>query len=68
MSLGEGYKFRVCERILRDNGWERVKYSRSSHVKFRKDGNTIVLSSGSQGVNRMIWKRLCKENNIKEET
>lgn len=66
-TLGGGYKFVDCKRTLTRNGWTMEKRSRTSHVKFRKDGKTLVISDGTRGVNMMLWRRLCKENNIKEE-
>lgn len=67
MSIGRGHKFRDCQRVLMRNGWVVCKRTSTSHVKFEKNGKTVVISSGSQGVNKMLWRRLCKENNIKEE-
>lgn len=58
-----GIKFREIERILKDSGYEFCSQS-GSHRKYRKGLDSIVVNCGSKGVNRMVWRRLCKEHNI----
>ena len=63
--MGRGLKdldFRKIERIVLTSGFEKKKAGKTSHVKYRRGGETIVLSS--LGVSRMIWRRLCKEHGL----
>lgn len=54
--------FRKIERIVLMCGFEKQKTGKTSHVKYRRDSETITLSS--LGVNSMMWRRLCKEHNL----
>lgn len=63
--MGRGLKdldFRKIERIVLICGFEKQKTGKSSHVKYRRGSETITLSH--LGVNRMMWRRLCKEHNL----
>lgn len=54
------YNTREAKRILSKNGWN---YARSSgdHTIYKKDNKTIWIA---KDLNRMIWQRLVKENDI----
>ena len=52
--------FREAERILRNNGYKKDRIN-GSHYHYVKDGNRVVINIG---LNTMVWKRLCKENNL----
>ena len=59
-----GLKFKDCRRILIDNGF-LFKSQSGSHKKFTcGDSESIILPDASNGVNRMMWRRLCKEHGI----
>lgn len=53
-------KLREVDQILRENGFicDRIK---GSHHHYVRDGKTVVVNLR---INRMLWKRLCKENEI----
>lgn len=56
------FSVREAERIILKNGFE-YKSQNGSHVKYKhKDGRTIVIKY--QKLNRMIWQRSVKENNL----
>ena len=55
--------YRTIARILRRNGFRPIPKSGSSHEKgVRGDGEHLVISMN--GVNHMIWRRLCKEHKL----
>ena len=53
-------KLREADQILRDNGFVRDRV-KGSHHHYIKDGRTVVVNLR---INRMVWKRICKENGI----
>lgn len=58
-------KFRIAKKILINNGYYNIKYSKSDHVKFyNKNGMHIVIPF-HKDFNDMIWKRVVKENKLK---
>jgi len=60
---GAEIKWRVCHKILIANGFVPTTCN-GSHQKYVRDGKHIVISHLL--VNRMLWRRLVKENNLKE--
>lgn len=61
-----GYlKYRDCRRVLVHNGFDEQAHAQTSHVKFRRDSETVILSA--LGVHPMIWRRLCKTHKLNEE-
>ena len=55
--------YRTVARILRRNGFRPIPKSGSSHEKWgRGDGEKLVVRMN--GMNRMIWRRLVKEDNL----
>ena len=59
----DGLKFRDCVKVLKRNGF--VLHSQNgSHCKFVNGSKSLVICDTHAGVNRMLWKRLCKENSI----
>lgn len=67
VSRFKGLQYSYCANILKENGWVLYARGKGSHVKFTKGCSMIVITENSRGVNRMLWRRLCKENNIKED-
>lgn len=55
--------YRTVARILRRNGFLPIPKSGSSHEKWARGGVEHLVVS-MNGVNRMIWRRLCKEHNL----
>lgn len=58
-----GIRFRDVERILKRNGYVGEK-AKGSHVKFRRGADSLVITNASDGVNRMLWRRIVKEHKI----
>lgn len=57
--------YRIVARILRRNGFRPIPKSGSSNEKWvRGGGEHLVIRM--LGVNRMIWRRLVKEHNLKD--
>lgn len=54
-------KYKDCARALRKNGFVEL-HQKGSHVKWERGGKHLVLKV--QNVNRMIWRRLCKEHHL----
>lgn len=52
--------FREAEKILFKNGYKLDKIN-GSHYQYIKNGNRIVINLK---LNKMVWRRLCKENNL----
>ena len=54
--------FRKAQRTLLDNGFEldRIK---ASHYHYVKDGIKVIIPIR---LNKMIWQRIKKENNLLE--
>lgn len=62
-----GLKPVYCRRILLQNGFREVSKT-GSHTKFIRDDppGYVILTEGGKGMNRMVWRRVCKENCITE--
>ena len=58
-------KYIDCRRVAIRNGFIEQKHGKSSHAKFMRGPEVIVLST--LGVNRMIWRRLCKTYKLNKE-
>lgn len=58
-------KFRIAKKILINNGYSNIKYSRSDHVKFYNKNGMHIAIPFRKDFNDMIWKRLVKENKLK---
>lgn len=58
-------KYIDCRRVVLCNGFIEQRHGKSSHAKFRRGSEVIVLST--LGVNHMIWRRLCKTYKLNEE-
>lgn len=58
---GNGFKYRLIHHILIKNGFTLGK-CKGSHQKYYKNNRMLVVSVN--GVNEMLWKRLCQEHNI----
>lgn len=59
--------YRAVDKILRQNGYVIKKFGNSNHVKYVKDGDSIVIPrrGNSKDVNCMIIRRLFKEHDIR---
>lgn len=55
-------RFREAEKVLRNNGFklERIK---GSHHYYVKDNKSVTINLK---LNRMVWQRIKKENNLIE--
>ena len=58
-------KYIDCRRVVLRNGFVEQRHVKSSHAKFRRGHEVIVLST--LGVSHMIWRRLCKTYKLNEE-
>lgn len=58
--MGQDIRFRDADRVLRGNGYVHNR-TRGSHHLYVKDGVSIVINNRT---NMMVWKRLCKENEL----
>lgn len=58
-------KYIDCRRVVLCNGFIEQRRGKTSHAKFRRGPEVIVLST--LGVNHMIWRRLCKAYKLNEE-
>lgn len=58
------YTTREFERILKNNGFQKVR-SNGSHVIYKNGDKTItVVNNQSKGMYKMICRRLIKENGL----
>ena len=62
MSRKKTYNSREASKILRVNDYE-YEGCKGDHFRFRhrEKGNLIVIT---KKLNKMVWQRICKENNI----
>ena len=58
-------KFRIAKKILINNGFNKIVQNHSDHVKFYNERGCHISIPCKKEVNRMMWKRLVKENNLK---
>ena len=58
-------KYMDCRRVVLRNGFVEQRHVKSSHAKFNRGSEVIVLST--LGVSKMIWRRLCKTYKLNEE-
>jgi hypothetical protein len=58
-------KFRIVKQILIKNGFNNIVQNRSDHVKFYNERGCHISIPCKKEVNRMMWKRLVKENNLR---
>lgn len=56
-------KFRDAEKILLRNGY-RLNRVKGSHHYYTNGKNNVVINLR---LNRMVWQRIKKENNLKDE-
>lgn len=61
----KGLRFSDVRRTLVRNGFSEEGQN-GSHVKFTRGGRHVVVTDNGHGVNRMVWKRIKKENGITE--
>lgn len=63
--MAREYTFRDFRILLRQNGYVFNRCS-GDHIIFTNDINTISVPYHGKQLNRMITRRLIKENNLKE--
>lgn len=63
MSTIKQYSVKEAKNILRLNGFVYVRSS-GDHDIYKRDGNTISISVNNKDINKMLWRRLMKENNL----
>ena len=57
-------KFRIAKKILINNGFNKIVQNRSDHVKFYNERGCHISIPYHKEINRMMWQRLVKENNL----
>ena len=65
MTRTKEYTYREFRLLLRDNGYVFQRQN-GDHVIFTNDTNTISIPNHGKKLNKMICRRLIKENNLKE--
>ena len=63
--MAREYTFRDFRILLRQNGYVFNRCN-GDHIIFTNDINTISVPYDGKQLNRMITRRLIKENNLKE--
>lgn len=56
--------YRVCKKILIQNGFSKIVNGKSDHIKFYNNQGKHISIPCKKVVNDMMWKRLVKENNL----
>ena len=57
------FNHREIVRVMHDNGYRHTSTS-GSHEKWEKSGCRPIVLTTSKEVNRMLWQRIVKENNL----
>lgn len=57
-------RFKEAERILLNNGFKLSRIKGSHHYYVDANGERKVTINLK--LNRMVWQRLCKENNLED--
>ena len=58
------YTLKEFEHILNNNGFVKAR-RKGSHVTYKKEDKMItIVTSNSKGMNKMICRRLIKENGL----
>lgn len=61
MFHGEGVSFGDFDRMLKNNGYSKLRSKGSHTIYCNRDGNKITVNSH---LNKMVARRLIKENNL----
>ena len=56
------YSTREFKKLLNNNGYELAR-QKGDHIIYKKENNIVVIT---KNLNKMVAKRLIKENNLKE--
>lgn len=64
MRRSDDIRFKDADIILKRNGFVQTSCN-GSHQKYERDNRHIVICR--LGVNKMMWKRLCREYGIRLE-
>ena len=65
MARTKEYSFREFRQLLRDNGYVFQRTS-GDHRIYSNGLNTISIPYHGKNINKMLVRRLIKENNLKE--
>lgn len=65
MAKAKEYSFREFQQLLRNNGYVFQRNS-GDHYIYSNDVNTISIPDHGKKLNKMVCRRLIKENNLKE--
>ena len=66
MTRAKEYTFRDFRILLRDNGYIFQRQT-GDHYIFSNDYNVISVPNHGKKLNKMVCRRLIKENNLKED-
>jgi len=58
------YSTREVIRILIDNGFTLERKGKGDHMIYKRGNRTVSIPVAKKSVNRMMFKRLCKEHGI----
>lgn len=64
MKKKKTYNDKEIRKILADNGWKLVRIS-GGHLVYKKEGNENHITI-TRKMNKVLFLRLMKENNLKE--
>jgi predicted RNA binding protein YcfA (HicA-like mRNA interferase family) len=57
------YTTKEIKKILKSNGYSFLRYAKGDHeIWSNQSGNKLCIKSTD--MNRMVWQRLVKENNL----
>lgn len=56
--------FRKAVIILKKHGFDKIIPTKSDHVKFCNSNGYHICLPRKNEINKMLWKRLEKENNL----
>ncbi len=58
------YKFLEVQKILTKNGFHIKRYAKGNHIVFEDDKLRTIVIPRKTTINRMLFRRLVKENSI----
>ena len=65
MTITKEYSFREFKKLLHENGFEYLRVT-GDHYIFSNGISLISVPNHGKKLNRMITRRLIKENNLRE--
>jgi len=60
MAQNNDIKLKDADYVLRKNGFVRER-EKGSHIIYTRNGKSVVVNIRT---NRMVWRRICKENGL----